>query len=222
MMNIAIIGAGIGGLALGNLLAEQKHQITLYEKFDTPRPLGSGLVIQPVGQAVLSAIGVLDEALSYGNKITRMIGKDTTTNRAVLDVSYDVSDKSQFGLGIHRAALFDLLFQATVKRNNITLCTGSDISEVLDGETEATVIVAEDGTKYHYDLVVDCSGANSKLSTLTADKLDYGAVWGTVDWIDNGQLNRQSLSQCYRQANRMLGILPMGSIPGDQTAKLYR
>jgi 2-polyprenyl-6-methoxyphenol hydroxylase-like FAD-dependent oxidoreductase len=53
-MRIAIIGTGIGGLAAASLLADQGHEITIFDQFDTLKPVGSGLVIQPVGQAVLA------------------------------------------------------------------------------------------------------------------------------------------------------------------------
>jgi 2-polyprenyl-6-methoxyphenol hydroxylase-like FAD-dependent oxidoreductase len=73
-MRIAIIGAGIGGLAAASLLADQGHEITIFDQFDTPKPVGSGLVIQPVGQAVLAEIGALDLALTYGNRVTLHAG----------------------------------------------------------------------------------------------------------------------------------------------------
>ena len=48
--NIAIVGAGIGGLTAAALLARQGHTITVFDQFNVPRPVGSGLVIQPVGK----------------------------------------------------------------------------------------------------------------------------------------------------------------------------
>ena len=59
--SIAIVGAGIGGLAAAALLADA-HRVTLYDQFPEPRPIGSGLVIQPVGQAVLDLCGAGQEA----------------------------------------------------------------------------------------------------------------------------------------------------------------
>ena len=52
-MNIAIVGAGIGGLATAILLERLGHRISLFEQFRKPVPIGSGLMIQPVGLEVL-------------------------------------------------------------------------------------------------------------------------------------------------------------------------
>ena len=88
-MRTAIIGAGLGGLAAASLLHDAGHEVAIFDQFDAPRPLGSGLVIQPVGQAVLDRIGAGAAARDLGAAITRMEGLDRTDGRKVLDVAYD-------------------------------------------------------------------------------------------------------------------------------------
>ena len=83
---IAITGAGMGGLAAAALLAKHGHAVSLFERFDTPRPLGSGLVVQPVGLAVLDALGAGAAARSLGAPLTRMLGH--SGSRIALDVFY--------------------------------------------------------------------------------------------------------------------------------------
>ena len=79
-MNIAIVGAGIGGLALATLAQREGHQVCLWERFDQPRPVGSGLVIQPVGLAVLDRLGVGDQARAMG---APMIPVPSTATRLI-------------------------------------------------------------------------------------------------------------------------------------------
>ncbi|WP_144055930.1 FAD-dependent oxidoreductase [Octadecabacter arcticus] len=129
-MRIAIIGAGIGGLAAASLLADQGHEITIFDQFDTPKPVGSGLVIQPVGQAVLAEIGALDQALTYGNRVTHMLGVEANNGARVLDVHYNLVDPDAYGLAINRAALFEALWQATQTRNRITLIANSNVTSI--------------------------------------------------------------------------------------------
>ena len=58
---VAICGAGIGGLSAAALLARQGHRVTLLDQFDTPAPVGSGLMLQVTGMAVLEQLGLGDE-----------------------------------------------------------------------------------------------------------------------------------------------------------------
>ena len=202
-LNIGIIGAGIGGLAAGALLARDGHTVTLYDQFEAPKPVGSGLVIQPVGQDVLSAIGVLSDARAVGAEITRMAGHEADSLRPVLDVSY----APRRGLAIHRASLFNLLLKAA-RRAGVTLVADHEARKIDAGN----VLFADMRTATH-DLIIDASGAGSDLSPIEAKPLPYGAIWGTVPWPET-DLPTDELRQSYRRADRMMGVLPIGSVPG--------
>ena len=41
-LNIAVVGAGPAGLAVALLLARDGHKATIFERFDAPKPIGSG------------------------------------------------------------------------------------------------------------------------------------------------------------------------------------
>jgi len=69
------------------------------------------------------------------------------------------------------------------------------------------------------DLVIDGAGAGSPLSPITTVPLPYGAIWGTVDWPDQTELPKDMLRQRYRRADRMVGVLPIGTLPGSDIAK---
>ena len=86
-MKIGIAGAGIAGLAAAALLARQGQDVTVYDQFPEPRPVGSGLMIQPVGLAILDQIGCAEAIVQAASLVTRILGK-TATDRTVLDVRY--------------------------------------------------------------------------------------------------------------------------------------
>ena len=216
-MQISIAGAGIGGLAAAALLAAQGHGVTVYDQFDAPGPVGSGLVIQPVGQMVLDRVGALAAAQAMGTPLRRMLGHEVS-GRRVLDVTYDWGNtgspqQPRQGLAIHRAALFAALLAsaqssgaALVAKARITGRQGQSLALVNNTQTAPA------------DLIIDALGANSPLSPLRSRPLPYGAIWGTVDWPETA-LPYDELRQTYRAANRMIGVLPIGLIPGDPVPK---
>lgn len=204
-MNIAIAGAGIGGLAAAALLAGDGHRVRVFDQFDAPRPVGSGLVIQPVGMDVLRACGAAEEAAARGAPIMHMFGDETARGRTILSVRYGTAADRQ-GLGIHRAALFTALHDAAQR-------AGAQIepSSPVTGRNGQVLHVAgrDEGP---FDLVIDALGAGSALSPLKARPLPYGAVWATVPWPKDGPFPQNRLTQRYRKADRMLGILPVGTM----------
>ena len=206
-MKIAVAGAGIGGLAAASLLARDGHEVIVFDQFNTPRPVGSGLVIQPVGRAVLDEAGA-GQVAALGAPIARMIGYEARTKVKVLGVSYG-TNADRHGIGIHRAALHHGLLEAA-KSAGVTLALGHRVTGHSDG-----VLSFADKPDARADLIVDALGAGSALSPLQARPLPYGAVWATVPWADVDDLPADQLSQRYLKANRMVGVLPIGTMPGQ-------
>jgi 6-hydroxynicotinate 3-monooxygenase len=56
--NIAIIGAGIGGLALAGLLSRQNAKVTVYEQAKEFQRIGAGIQMSPNAMRVLRALGL--------------------------------------------------------------------------------------------------------------------------------------------------------------------
>jgi 2-polyprenyl-6-methoxyphenol hydroxylase-like FAD-dependent oxidoreductase len=209
-LNIAIVGAGIGGLAAAALLAKAGHRVTVFDRFEAPRPVGSGLVIQPVGQAVLDRCGAGEAARALGQPIRAMTGIEVEHGRTVLSVAYDRPGGTRHGLAIHRAALFGALHAAALAAGAAivpaTRVTG--MAEKRDGQT----LLTSAGPVGDFGLIVDAGGAGSPLSPLKARPLPYGAVWGTVPWPEGSGFTRDALVQRYRRASQMAGVLPLGRI----------
>ena len=217
-MKIAVCGCGIGGLATAILARRAGFEVTLFDQFTTPEPVGSGLVIQPVGLRVLEQIGAAKEVLSKGAKGYHMIGQEAKTGRTVLDVSYGPVGGPDFGLGIHRASLFEALLSVATndqieikKQHRVTSSHANEQGRFVSFETAETM--------GPYDLVVDTTGAKSPLSTLVSNPLPFGAIWSTVNWPDNTKLPYNQLRQRYRRASNMIGVLPIGTLPGDAQPK---
>ena len=203
----------MGGLAASALLSRAGHDVSLFERFETPGPVGSGLVLQPVGLAVLDAIGAGDVARSLAAPITHMLGHAGA--RTVLDVHYAPGAP---GLAMHRAALFAVLWDAAMAAGVAVKTAVQVTGAPQDGARRW--IATQDGTRLGpFDLVIDASGAKSALSPLRARLLPYGAVWGHVAWPRDTGFAPDRLIQRYHGAHRMAGVLPIGRLPGDATPR---
>lgn len=213
-LDIAIAGAGPAGLAAALHLHRAGHRVTLFERFDEARPIGSGLILQPTGLAVLAALGLADEIMALGSRIDRLHGADADSGRTVLDVRY-AGRRGRFGLGVHRAALFGVLLRA-VRSAGIGVETSTEI-EALDESGERPRLVTTTGRMLGpFDLVVDASGARSKLkrhARFPAEPraLAYGAFWASLDWHGEG-FDPHALLQRYQRASVMIGVLPIGRL----------
>ncbi len=217
-LEFALIGAGPAGLAAALYLSRQGHTVTILEQFDRPVPIGSGLLLQPTGMTILHDLGCLDAALELGNRIDRLYGVETRSNRTVLDVHYSAFQKSRFGLAINRSALFDILFNQ-VKQEKIHLQTNFKASRIIYKNAKVQPVDERGQIPGDFDCIIDASGANSTLKQFSHNPgrqkaLEYGALWTTLKWVEN-DLPVNALSQRYERANIMIGILPSGTTFGD-------
>ena len=209
-LDIGVAGCGIGGLAAALLLARDGHRVALYERFDAPRPVGSGLMIQPTGLAVLERLGLGTALVEAAAPVERLLGKAEPSGRVVLDVRYEwLRRPGARGYGVHRAALFDILHRA-VTAEAVPIHTGRTVAGLAGGR----LLFAGGEVSPRHDLIVDSLGAGSPLAGEAARPLAYGALWAGLDWVDG--FDEAALEQRYRAASVMTGILPIGLAPGGE------
>lgn len=223
-IRIAIVGCGPAGLATAALLHDADFNVCLFERFDQPRPVGSGLVLQPTGLAVLQRLGLRDSAEALGQKIDAMHGRTAPAGKVVLDIRYSAVSDDLYGVAIHRASLFGVLYDA-VQQRGIALRTASDIG-ALEHSDGAVRLIDGDGAPLagRFDLIVDASGAGSQLTRYaqrpaTSRPLQYGALWATLATAGS-EFVAPRLEQRYIAAHVMAGVLPCGRLPGSDDAPL--
>jgi 2-polyprenyl-6-methoxyphenol hydroxylase-like FAD-dependent oxidoreductase len=227
MLDIAICGAGPAGLAVALYALRLGHRPTIFERFEVARPVGSGIILQPTGQAVLQDLGLLDAIRALGAPIDRLSGADAKSGRTVLDVRYDSLPNGGRGLGIHRAALFGVLHDAVVAAR-IPVYTGHEVRALREmPEGRRAVIFSGDRVSEPFDLVVDCLGAGSPLKSYSnaagkVRQLAFGAIWATLPWRGEG-FDAAALAQRYDKASVIVGVLPIGRAEpsGQELAALF-
>lgn len=220
-LNIAIAGAGIGGLALATLLARSGHQIKIFDQFETPKPIGSGLMLQQTGLAVLQELGLRREIDALGTRIERLWGLTTPSMRPVLDVRYAKWQNEVYGLGVQRGLIFEALYRAATDAGVEFVFS----APVANFDPLVPDLALEGGERIvGQDLVVFAHGARSNLTP--GDQgvdLPYGALWATLPWPQDGPFDAAALEQRYLNARQMTGVMPSGrlSLDGQDTLTYF-
>lgn len=209
-LEIAIAGAGIGGLALAAFLARDGHRVRIFDQFANPKPIGSGLMLQPTGLAVLDQLGLREDMDQLGARIERLWGLTTPSQRPVLDVRYANWRSDIHGLGVQRGLVFEALLVAAQD-------AGAELvlkAPVVSADPYSPELYLKNGTRATgLDLAVYAHGARS---TLTPNDrgvdLPYGALWATLPWLEHGPFDGAALEQRYSQSRKMSGVMPSGRL----------
>jgi 2-polyprenyl-6-methoxyphenol hydroxylase-like FAD-dependent oxidoreductase len=211
-MDIAIAGAGVAGLAAAILLRRRGHHVVVYDKLAEPSPVGSGLIIQPTGQAVLQALGLNEKLHACGARIDRLYGRAHPGGCTVLDVSYAPLGEGVHGVAIHRAALFEMLLSSAVA-SGAEFERGKEVITAEPGAGSKTSLQFREGARSpKFDLVIDALGVFSPLIARDNQFLTYGALWANLPWQPGDVFALGALEQRYELASRMAGVLPIGTL----------
>jgi 2-polyprenyl-6-methoxyphenol hydroxylase-like FAD-dependent oxidoreductase len=210
---IAIVGYGSAGQATALLLSRDGHHVEVFERVPLPGPVGAGFLLQPTGLQALWKMGLLERVLAHGAVVERLYG-DARCGRAVMDMRYAALDPRLAGVGLQRGALFSILADAWDGHADVR--AGTDIVEIdRDGRS---LTDSRGGRHGPFDLVVVADGAGSRLRGFVATpRLDapypWGALWCLLPCAAWPHL--RELRQRYVAARRMIGLLPVGTRPGD-------
>ena len=155
--NIAIIGAGIGGLTTALTLKQKGFQTTIYESTPEIKPVGAGIMMANNAMQVFQKLGIHQKIESAGNKITIIRITDERLN-IISEVALDRFE-NKFGannIAIHRGSLQRILAEE-VGFENIHL--SKRLSKVeLHNSIDLTF---DDESKVNCPTLIGADGINS-------------------------------------------------------------
>lgn len=113
MNTISIIGAGIGGLTLANILKQQGISCVLYESAPEIKPVGSGIMMAVNAMQVFDTLGLKEKIEQAGNKIHGISVTDKNFRMiSKTDVLGLESKYRSCNVAIHRADLQRILAES--------------------------------------------------------------------------------------------------------------
>lgn len=161
MNTISIIGAGIGGLTLGNVLKQHNYDFTIYESASELKPVGAGIMMAVNAMQVFDRLGLKEEIENAGNKIHKI----TIVNESLKPISKtEILDlEHQYNacnVAIHRAELQKIL-ASHVHPESILL--DHSLQKI---EKKGNIILDfENGLQKESDIVFGADGIKSNIRT---------------------------------------------------------
>ncbi|MFC3678016.1 FAD-dependent monooxygenase [Ferrovibrio xuzhouensis] len=190
-LRIAVVGAGIGGLAAANSLRKRGHEVSIHEQVPQIGEVGAGIQMTPNAVKVMRALGLEDELKSVSFMPQAILGLDYRTGRKLFRTPLDVCDQLYGAkyLHVHRADLHRILsqplpesiFRLGVKCVDVGTVNDTAYAKFGDGsEVEADVVLGADGIH---------SVVREKLFGEDAPRFTYNLCWRMVVPFDEPDFN---------------------------------
>ncbi|MGV2448627.1 UNVERIFIED_CONTAM: FAD-dependent monooxygenase [Ralstonia mannitolilytica] len=153
---ISIIGAGIGGLTLGNVLKQHQYDFAIYESAPEIKPVGAGIMMAVNAMQIFDKLGLKEKIEKAGNKIHRIVITDESlktiskTEIKELEALYNSCN-----VAIHRAELQKILAENlspdSIQLNHSLQKIKKEENYILDFENgteiESQIVFGADGIK---------------------------------------------------------------------------
>src|SRR5260370_24253268 len=165
---IAVIGAGLGGLAVAGFLQRAGFPATVYEQAPTFSRIGAGIILSANVIKALRRLDLEPDLVETGLKPHCYISRAWDTGETLYEIIFDAASEARFGgpyLNIHRGDLHAALHRAAIpgsivfNHRLVTLEEGSD----------AIRLVFENGVTADAGIVIGADGINSKVREFVVD-----------------------------------------------------
>lgn len=159
---IAVVGAGIGGLAAATALAQRGASVAVYEQAPALTEVGAGLQVAPNGVAVLEALGLRDAAETVASLPDAVELHDWRREGAVARVGLGLEAVARYGRPywqFHRADLLAVLATGAAGAG-AAIHPGRRVETVVPAR-DAVELRLADGTTASAEIVIAADGVRS-------------------------------------------------------------
>lgn len=167
IVNIAIVGGGIGGMCAAIQLKKQGKNVTLIEFKDTLKPLGAGISLSAATLRALKQIGVIDELLQNAggfNTFEIFTADGTQITEAPIQPAQGAEDLPYSNAGILRTKFAEIL-EKTLRKLGVNVILNASV-EAIENTANGVVAHLTNGEVHQYDLLIGADGINSKVRSL--------------------------------------------------------
>ncbi len=163
--NIAIIGAGIGGLALAAALRGQGLSVRIYEQAGGFARVGAGIQMSPNAMRVLRALGIEGRVRATAFRPPNWANRTWDTGEMLFDLPLGDTAEARYGapyLLMHRADLHEALLSAV---DPSLIGFDHKLADLTQDDDAVTLHFADGGTA-RADIVIGADGVHSRTREL--------------------------------------------------------
>jgi len=164
-LSIAVIGAGIGGLAAATLLSKSGHRVRVFEQAARFARVGAGIQMTPNAMKVLRGLGLEEKLRATAFQSPAGVSREWDTGAVTNELPLGAAIEARFGapyLFLHRAdlhAAIESAVPAGVVALNRKLCG-------LAQNSQGATLAFTDGTREQADAVIAADGVHSTVRAI--------------------------------------------------------
>lgn len=210
-LKVAIVGAGMGGLATGIALRQAGYDVEIYDKVSELRPAGAGISLWSNGVKVLNRLGLGKEIALIGGQMDR-VAYYSNTGEKLTDFSLQplVDRVGQRPYPVARTDLQGMLLTA-FGAENVQL---NAKCVAIEEDADSVTAIFEDGHKATADLLIGADGTHSMARSYVLGNAVERRYVGYVNWnglvdasVDLAPLNSWDV---YVGEHKRASMMPVG------------
>jgi 2-polyprenyl-6-methoxyphenol hydroxylase-like FAD-dependent oxidoreductase len=184
VVEIVVIGGGIGGLTAAVAHAQRGHRVQVLERAARFARPGPAVRLAPNATAVLDRLGLLDQVVELGTRPARAVLRDLSDGAKLAALDLGATLTARYGtpyVVIGRADLLSLLADACADAD-VELRPGREVtaigqSPLASSAMGGTLVTCADGRIYACDVVLAADGPYSVARELLGAAEPSGDGW---------------------------------------------
>ena len=166
-LSITIVGGGIGGLTAALALAQEGHQIRLFEQSTQFADIGAGIQLSPNCNRVLYQLGLSKQLAARAFLPTGIETRHWQNGKTINEIALGDACTQKYGfpyINIHRADLISILAEAVTRQENIEVHLSSRVLHLDQGSAQVNITISNTSAQqqqFNADLLIGADGIHS-------------------------------------------------------------